>query len=255
MIIVISLFLERFIYFEVLLLVIMKMLGLIDTLKNYVIFDNKIVTYLIGKSMPYTNLFIHRLRKRGIIYKIEKNKYTLLSDPLLISSRLVWPAYISCWSALTYHKLTDQIVQDVTVITAVTKKEVIFKDTKIRFIKTKPELIFGYDKIKYNGSEIFIADLEKSIVDSALFKEVSFNEIRDMIKIHFREIDADKLIKYLQKVGNKTLIKRFGYLFDELGRDYYNKLKKYIDATYVVLNYSKSIKGKKNKKWRLIIND
>ena len=60
-----------------------------------------------------------------------------------------------------------------------------------------------------------------------------------------------KIIKEILTI----IIKRFGYLFESLGKDYYDKLKKYIDATYVSLDCSKKIVGGKNEKWRLVIND
>ena len=36
--------------------------------------------------------------------------------------------------------------------------------------------------------------------------------------------------------------------------DLENVLKRYIDATYIPLDYSKKAKGKKNEKWRVIVN-
>ena len=50
------------------------------------------------------------------------------------------------------------------------------------------------------------------------------------------------------------MIKRFGYALEISGKDYYPELKKFIDTTYIPLDYSKRKTTKKNKKWGLIIN-
>lgn len=231
-----------------------QLIETLEYLKRYPIFNNTVLKNKLYKSSEYTNLFIYRLTKRGLIHKVERNKYTVFKDPFLIASRIVWPSYISCWSALKYHNLTEQIPHDITVILTIDKKDIIFNNTGIRFIKTQPRNFFGYEKVGYHGSEIFIADVEKSIIDSALLRKVSFSELNDIMSGNIREIKITRFLRYLKRIGNKSLIKRFGYTFDTLERDYYSKLKRYVDATYIPLDYSKPGKGRKNEKWRLIIN-
>ena len=92
---------------------------LLEYLKRYPVFSNIALKNRLNKSDEYVGLLLHRLSKRGLIFKIEKNKYTLSKDPFLIASRIIWPSYISCWSALKYHNLTEQVPQDITIITPV----------------------------------------------------------------------------------------------------------------------------------------
>jgi len=231
-----------------------KTIELLEYLKNYPVFNNTILKNRLNKSSEYTALFIHRLKKKGFIYQIEKNKYTTYTYPFLIASRIVWPSYISCWSALKYHNLTEQIPHDIAVIATIDKKDIVFNNTKIKFIKTKPKNFFGYEKTKYSDFEIFIADIEKSIIDSALLKKVSFSELNEIISNNIKKIKINRFLNYLKRIGSKSLIKRFGYVFEILGKDCYRKLKKYVDATYIPLDYSKKSDGKKNDRWRLVIN-
>lgn len=228
-------------------------LELLEQLKRYPVFGTIAVMNKTGKSNEYANLVIHRLRKRGLIYRIERNKYTVFNDAFLIASRITWPSYISCWSALKYHNLTEQVPQDITVVTAADKKALRFNNIKIRFAKLNKKWFFGYEKVKYDGFEIFVADVEKSIIDSALLREVSFSEIKEIMANNQGEIKTGKLVKYLRRIGNKSLIKRFGYVLEELGKDYSGKLKKYVDATIIPPDYSKK-GGDKNRKWRVAIN-
>lgn len=236
-----------------------QIIEILEYLKKYPVFTNIVVQNKLDKNSAYTKLFLHRLAKRGLIYRIEKNKYTVFNDPFLVASRIAWPSYISCWSSLKYHNLTEQIPHNIYVIATKNRKQIRFNNTQIIFIKINSKNFFGYEKIKYGNFEIFIADKEKSIIDSALLKKVSFSELQEIISNHIKDINAKKFLHYLKKIGNRSLIKRLGYMFEKVGKNYYNKLKKDIDATYIILDYSKKIKInkgiiKRNNKWRVITN-
>lgn len=228
-----------------------SMLKEIEEMKRHAVFNSK----LIGKnSKGYVNLYLHRLKKKGIIKRIEKNLYTLYDEPFLIASRIVWPSYISCWTALKFYNLTEQVPRAIFVISPYYKKSITFNNTEIVFIKSQSKNMFGYEKINYRGIEAFIADKEKAMIDSALFRKVSFSELQEIIKENIKQISIRKFINYLKILKNSSLIKRFGFVFDKYGRDYYNELKRYMDKTYILLDYTKGKKGKKNKKWSIIEN-
>ena len=233
----------------------MEKIRLLRELDKYPVLSVKTVSEIINKHKDYAKLVVHRLKKSNLIFEIEKNKYTTQKEPIIISSNIIWPSYISCWSALRYYNLTEQLPQTFFVVTTRIKKKrkIEFDNVKIIFIKTDPKYFFGYRKEVYNGFEIFIADKEKAIIDSALLKKVSFSEICDIIKNNREDIDISLLINYLMRIKNKALIKRFGFFFDrlEIGA---NKLKRLIDYKYIPLDYAIKAKGKKNKKWRVIEN-
>lgn len=233
----------------------MKTIELIENLKKYPVFNLKKVKEIINKNEKYTKLVLHRMKKDNFITKIEKNKYTCQKDILVVASNIIWPSYISCWSALRYHNLTEQLPENMSIIIAKSRKKNIINinGNKIIFTKISPKYFFGYNKEMYNNSEIFLASKEKAIIDSTFLKKVSFSEICEIITNHKREIDFNLLIEYLIKIKNKTLIKRLGFLLDYLKIDV-KKLEKLIDSKYIALDYSLKLKGKKNKKWKVIEN-
>ncbi len=232
-----------------------KSFNVYESLRRYAVFDTKILNYFLNKSQGYANLFRYRLKKNFKLFKIEKNKYTFYNDPFLIASRIIWPSYISCWSALSFHKMTEQIPQTVQVITVKNKKQIKFLYTKIQFIKIKKENFFGFEKVDYSNFEIFISDKEKTLIDCLLLKEVSFSEIKYILNENIKILNVNKIIRYLKIINNSSLTKRFGFLLENLGYDTYKRLKNNIDLTYTLLNYSKPNEGKKDRKWRLILND
>ncbi len=225
-------------------------------LEKYPVFNTKKIAELINKNREYARLVAYRLKRKGLITELEKGKYTANKEAFIAASNLVWPSYISGWSALRYHNLTEQLTQNIFVVTTRNRKKRIIplRDSKIIFIKTKSKYFFGYKKERYDDFEIFIADKEKALIDSALFKKISFSEISEMIQKNIEEIDFDLFFDYLIRMRNKTLIKRFGLLFDKLGRDFYNKARRFINYKYVTLDYSLPERGRKNKKWRVIEN-
>lgn len=234
----------------------MKKLELIKELEKYPVLSLKTVKETIKKDGGYAKLVVYRLKKEKLIFEIEKNRYTLQKDPLAVASNITWPSYVSCWPALRYYNLTEQLPEVIFVITTRARKnrEINFNNSKIIFIKIKSKYFFGYKKERYGDFDIFIANKEKAIIDSVLFKKISFLEISEIVKNNWGEFNEDIIINYLIKIKNKALIKRFGFLLDKIGADNYDKLRKFIDFKYIPLEYFIKIKGKKNKKWKIIEN-
>ena len=229
----------------------MKTMQILEKMKKQIVFTPKMID---KSSQKYANLYLYRLKKQHFIERIEKNLYTTYKDPLLIASMIVWPSYLSCWSSLKFHNLTEQVPHALFVIVPYYKKPIYFQNALIIFIATKSRNFFGYEKANYQGFEIFVADKEKSIIDCALFKKASFSELKEIIKIHLNEMDIRKFLRYLKRIKNNSLIKRFGFVFDSLGKDFYPSLKKHIDKFYIPLDYEKKTAGQKNKKWMVIQN-
>ena len=234
----------------------MKKLELLRELGKTPTFNNKRVRELMGKDSRYTWLVVHRLKKEGLIREIERDKYTVHDDPLLVASSLTWPSYISCWAALRHHDLTEQLPTAIHVVTTRSRKrrEVAFGGARIVFIRTKPRCFFGFEKIQRDGLDVFVAEPEKALIDSALFRHVSFSELADMTRKNFKSIDVGKLIDHLLKIGDSTLAKRFGFLLERLGAKTHGKLKKFVGRSYTALDYSIPAEGRRDERWMVIDN-
>lgn len=229
---------------------------LLNQLKKYPVFDLIKVARKLKTKAGYLRLFLHRLKRKKVILSIEKNKYTLCKDTWIVASHIVWPSYITSWAALRYHNFTEQLPNTIEVVTSKKRKkrELSFQGMNIKFITTKPSLIFGFAKHIRDEKELFIAEPEKALLDAALFKSMSFTEIRDILISNLPRLKKEKLIAYLLKIGNQSLIKRFGFILDYAGKDYYSRLQRHVDHNYISLDYSLPSRGKRNVKWRIIDN-
>ncbi len=226
----------------------MKKIELIRMLEKYPLFTFNEFVRITGKSSEYARTYLYRLKKEGLVFSVERGKYTVFDDAMLFSSYISVPSYISFWTGLVFHNMTEQLPVEITVAVAKSKENIVFKGTKVRFFKTKQ--IWGYRKYRYRGFDIFVAEKEKCIIDSLLLKNVPFDEIVKSIRT--KEFDADKLSEYAVKTGNKSLMKRVGYIMDKCGMNSAaDRLTKYTDNNYVLLDWSATGKWKINKKsWK-----
>src|SRR3989344_1803526 len=136
----------------------MKKTELLRELDKYAVFNLKKVKEIINTNNEYAKIVMHRLKKDNLIFEIERNKYTIQKDLLIIASNILWPSYISCWTALRYYNLTEQLPKNIFIITTKTKKkrEIEFDNIKIIFLKTTSKYFFGYKKERYRNFDMFI---------------------------------------------------------------------------------------------------
>ena len=222
---------------------------LLKKLEEYPLFTINEFVRITGKSPEYARTMLHRLKKEKLIYTVEKGKYSVHDDPLVFSSHIIIPSYISFWSGLRFHNLTEQLPKDIMIASAKPKHEINFQGTKIIFFKTKQ--LWGCKKERYAGFDIFVAEKEKCIIDCFLLKNTPFDEIAKAVAR--KEFDEKKLAEYAIRAKNITLMKRLGYIMEYFGL-YAETLTKYLDNNFIPLDWNAPKKGEKNKKWKITAN-
>jgi len=194
----------------------MNYIKLKNSLKDYTIFS------LNDIKMVDSSFYRRRLNEwqdKGYIKKIirgyyvfsdlEINEYVLFE----IANKIYNPSYISSEMALSYYHLIPESIYGITSVS--TRRTYSFKTPIAEFIyKTiKPQLFFGYNLIKYNNKSIKIASLEKAILDyfylhSDTKRENDFASLRLNKEIFLKEVDEEKLNKFLERFAQKSLTKR-----------------------------------------------
>lgn len=225
----------------------MKKIQLLRQLERYPLFTENDVAKIVNKNAGYVRKLLYRMQKEQLIERIERGKYTLHDDPLIVASYLLAPSYLSLWTALRYYNLMQQQPHKMFVVSAIPKKPLLFHDTEIVFKTSKR--MFGYKKERYADFDIFMAEPEKAIVDALLFKiPLSYIvEALDNNKLHL-----EKIAEYAKKTGNISLMKRVGYVLEKKKRRIYKLYPK--DNNYILLDPLGKRNGKKDLRWKLIIN-
>jgi predicted transcriptional regulator of viral defense system len=171
---------------------------LVRALKRYPVFSVRDIANVLGKSRNYAYLAAYRLKKAGAIREIEKGKYTLGADPLLVASWIVWPSYVSGWAALNYYGLTEQLPFTIHVMTTRKRKRktISFGNAKIEFVKIKNGAFTGFKRVSYQERDMFIAEKEKAIVDALATRKMSPGEAADLIRTNKGRLNGKKLLSY-----------------------------------------------------------
>lgn len=235
----------------------MKTLETLEILKKMqkTVFSINDFAKIIKKPGGYCALTLHRFKKKGLIVEIEKNKYTLKeASPYVVFSNLICPSYLSFLTAFNYYNLTTQIPKKIQIISLKSKREISFRNYLLKFVKFKRDRFFGYKREKTPQGFIFVAELEKAVIDSLFLpKYCSIDETYNILSETIESINIEKLIHYALKMKSKIILKRLGYLLEKKNIDIYNRIKNKINKKYDFLD-TISRKGNKNKKWRLVIN-
>jgi len=184
------------------MIIMLNRIKLLKELEKYPVFTTNIVSGITKKEKPYTRLIIHRLKKAGLIYELERDRYTLHYDPLLVASRILWPCYISSWAAIRYYNLTEQLPTGIEVVTTrpKEKRKMKFANATIRFSRIKKDNFFGFGKVPFGGFEIFMAEKEKALADALYLRQMTFQTFLEIVNEHRKEINIRKLASYLKKM-------------------------------------------------------
>ena len=170
-----------------------------------------------------------QLKGAGLLAEVENGKYLLLgfepervlANPLFIASHLVTSAYVSYWSALHYYGFTEQAPLTVFVATTKKKRPVAFQGHHFRFVTIQPRHFFGYRRETVGELPIVIADEAKAILDSLSEPRYAGGvaEVAKALRAARDTADAPTLIEYANRMGDKSLGSRLGYLLSRLGSD------------------------------------
>jgi predicted transcriptional regulator of viral defense system len=226
-------------------------------------FNSRTFADLFELDKFQTSSLLQRMEQAGLIARVEQGKYIflgltpekVLSNPLYIGSNLVVPSYISYWSALHYHGLTEQSPRKVFVAISRRKAELSFGKLQFKFVTIKSNLFFGYKREVHSELPIVVADEAKSILDSLYLPHYAggITEVAKALQIAFEEklLDIPTLVDYANRFESPSLSSRLGYLLELLGQDAHGLQ---ISKGPVRLDPHNSELGTFNARWKLFVN-
>lgn len=226
-----------------------------------VVFSSLDVARVLECGRSKAHNILSGMIKKGICGRIERDRYILTTfsseeDVMKIATRIVWPSYISFWTALSFHGLTEQLPITVFVVSTKGHKKIRTEYGDIVFVRFDKRRFFGYEK----AGAIQIAEKEKAIVDSLLYSRYAggIPEVFKCLWNGWGEIDSEQLVNYAIKMNNKSLLKRLGYLI-ELGgfrveKELIERLRKRIGRGYSLLEPWRKKIRRYSRRWGLMLN-
>lgn len=180
-------------------------------------------------QLPFPRVYqlVGQLRALDLLAEVENGKYLVLgfepervlANPLYIASQLVTPGYVSFWSALHFYGFTEQAPLTVFVATSKKKRPLVFRGQQFRFVTVLPRKLFGYRRERVGGLPVLIADAAKAIVDSLAEPRYAGGvaEVAKALQSALAEVDVATLVEYANRMGDKSLGSRLGFLLARLG--------------------------------------
>ena len=196
----------------------MKERNFIEFARSVPVLTTKQVAAQLGNA-AYAKLYLHRMAKRGIVKRVARGFYTAHEDPVIYASHLRYPSYISLWYAFQHHGATTQLPRVIEVMARTAGKA---EGVEI-FMS---EHLWGYGPARYAGFQIFMADLEKAVIDA--IGRMPLDDVGAAIA----KCDPKKLEGYALRFDAATM-KKVGYVADGVGVS----LEKLHERTFSDRNY------------------
>ena len=219
------------------------------------VFTNAQIEAILGLTRSRTAVRLNRLVNKGVLIRVMRGRYSLPStDPLSMASFIYAPSYVSLWSALRYHDATTQSPNVIDVINSTFsgRWSLICEsgEYEIRFIKTSPEMLFGFKKVKMGGHVAFMAELEKALIDGLVHPgKIPIEEVLEASRM---EVDPKTMMEYAVMTGRQSAIKRCGHILEKVGHDV--ERPEDLSDTYIRLDPLRWKQGKYDSKWRILDN-
>lgn len=240
---------------------------------NYIIktlFDKELYYFTVRDLAGILNIPVRKaytcipnLNDKGFIRSIEKGKYLLLgfepehvlSNPFFIASHIVYPSYVSYWSALNFYGFTEQVPAMVFLASTRKKAKVEFNGSRFKYVLVNPKKFFGYRKERIGDLDFLIAEEEKAIIDSLDLPDNAggVSEVAKAVYNARNSIELDRLFRFAIDMNNKSLCSRLGYLLERFGTDA-DILLTNASLEYVRLDPARPKSKVWDKKWKVNVN-
>lgn len=190
---------------------------------------------LLSLNITRTQRFLAYLAARGWLVRIRRGLYATVpldavdpadwyEDPWVIASKVFSPSfYIGGWTACEYWDLTEQLFRDTVVITTrkLRRRGIEIQGFPYHVKRAAEYKIFGTQTVWRDQTRVKVSDPTRTVVDvlDAPYIGGGIRHVVEVLETYLRgEHRRDTLlIRYVRRLGNRTVFKRLGYLLETLG--------------------------------------
>jgi predicted transcriptional regulator of viral defense system len=177
--------------------------------------------------------FLASWAAKGWLYRVHQGVYIpvdiaatspdqALIDPWIIATELFGPCYIGGWSAAQHWGFTEQIFESTLIVTSrhINRKDQSTGGLHFLIRQLKAEKIFGLKTVWKEQLKVQVSDPHKTIID--IFDDPSIGGgMRSSIDFFQQYLSSshfnpDVLLEYASKMGNKTILKRLGFVLSKI---------------------------------------
>lgn len=237
-------------------------------------FDVAEAARVLGAKRDEASQLLIYLARRGWLSRVRRGLYVpvpldarrsgeWVEDPWVIAERVFSPCYIGGWSACEYWDLTEQIFRTLLVVTArrVRHRNQEIQGLPFHLTVRAQEQIFGTVPVWRGQSRVAVSDPSRTIVDVLDGPRLG-GGIRTVAEVLHEYIQSEHrndrlLVDYGDRLGNRAIFKRLGYILEYMDVDAAGLLaecRKRRSAGLVALDPSVKAAGRIARRWGLRIN-
>jgi predicted transcriptional regulator of viral defense system len=206
--------------------------------------------------------WLRRVR-RGLYIPVplEAENPHLWSEDALYLADAVWhPCYFTGWTAANHWSLSEQVFRTTVVRTA--QRVRAARQTLLEheyLVAHVPEAaIWGVTSDWRHERPIQIADRARTVVDMLAEPSIGggMRHVAEILRVFLDEDEGDKLIRYGDRLGNRVVFKRLGFVAERLG-DHPRLVaacRERLASGYPLLDPAGPRRGRHAAKWGLRIN-
>lgn len=145
------------------------------------------------------------------------------SEAAMAVATAVWsPCYFTGWTAANHWGLTEQVFR-----TTVVKTTHRVRAASVRLLDqdyllthaTDSEMAWGVESIWHEELRMRIADPARTVIDTFNTPRLGggIRHVAEILDAYLNEHDPERLVDYSDRLGNRTVFKRLGYVAGVLG--------------------------------------
>ena len=198
------------------------------------VIDIDTVTKALGVSRTEGAKRLSRWTEQGWLRRVGRGLYVpasldtldaplVLDDAWVLVPSLYSPGYITGRTAAEHWDLTEQIFNDVVVLTgrALREKRQVRHGVQFVLKHIDPTKIFGTKGVWRHQTKVQVADVHRTVIDMLDDPALGggIQHVADCLAIYVKRPDRDdrRLIEYAERLGNGAVFKRLGFLAERIG--------------------------------------
>jgi predicted transcriptional regulator of viral defense system len=229
---------------------------------------------ILGIDYKKASRLLAHWASRGWLSRVRKGLYITVplgtikpadrrEDPWIVAARIFEPCYIGGWSACEHWGLTEQIFKDIIIFTSrkIRERRIKIQDTQYIIKVVKNDKLFGTNIVWREQTKVGISDPTRTLIDILDDPSIGggMRHISEVVKNYFKgeHKDEDKLPKYMERLNNRTIYKRLGYLIETLNLNFPGIIKICqfnLSKGYSTFDPTVSAKGQFLRRWNLQVN-